>query len=255
MITASTPRPREKRVRRPRPDPRRADRSTTSAPKRSRQLEPARVEIDAQHAAAVRAQQLHGQQADQAEAGDHDRLAERRLRRAGCPAARSAPSTVKAAASSLTPSGIRAQRFTGTLTTSACLPLDATRSPTAKPSTPAPTSITTPDVAVAERQRLIELVAHGFERRHQAVRADLVEHHAHLVRLLARLVDQAGLAEIDQHALGAGRDQRAGGADEHVPSAGLGDGTSASSVAPVLRFCRTCFMLPCRRSVAALSEC
>ena len=55
-----------------------------------------------------------------------------------------APITVNAAASSLTVSGILAHKFVGTHTTSACLPLDATRSPTENPVTPAPTCMTTP---------------------------------------------------------------------------------------------------------------
>ncbi len=46
---------------------------------------------------------------------------------------------------------------------------------------------------------------------------DLVQHLPDLVRLLARLVDKSGPAEFDQHALGAGRDQRARRADQHLP--------------------------------------
>ena len=52
--------------------------------------------------------------------------------------------TVNEAASSLTPSGMRALRFFGTFTTSACGPLDTTRSPTANASAPLPTSVTMP---------------------------------------------------------------------------------------------------------------
>ena len=55
-----------------------------------------------------------------------------------------APSTVNAASSSETPSGTRAHRFTGTLTTSACLPLDTTRSPISKFATPPPVIMTRP---------------------------------------------------------------------------------------------------------------
>ncbi|MCY1225746.1 hypothetical protein D9M72_379510 [compost metagenome] len=52
--------------------------------------------------------------------------------------------TTKDADSSSTLSGIRAQRFLETFTTSACGPLETTRSPGTKPSTPAPTSATNP---------------------------------------------------------------------------------------------------------------
>ena len=92
----------------------------------------------------------------------------------------------------------------GTHTISACLPLETTRSPTAKPSTPAPDLEHDADVAVAQRQRLVELAAHRLERGHQAVGAHLVEHLPDLVGLLARLVEQVGLAEVDQHALLSG---------------------------------------------------
>ena len=71
-------------------------------------------------------------------------------------------------------------------------------------------------VAVAERQRLVELGAHRVQRRPDAVGPGLVEDLADLVGLLARLVDQAALAERDQHALGACRDQRPLGADQHL---------------------------------------
>ncbi len=55
-----------------------------------------------------------------------------------------AETTVNEAVSSSTPSGMRAQRLAGTLTTSAWLPLLTTRSPTRKPATSGPVSITTP---------------------------------------------------------------------------------------------------------------
>src|SRR6266581_3173704 len=82
-----------------------------------------------------------------------------------------APSTVKAAASSDTASGIFAHRFEGTHTISACRPFDATRSPTLNPLTPSPTSITTPALQYPS-DGLIELSPHGFDGREQAVRAD-----------------------------------------------------------------------------------
>ena len=59
-----------------------------------------------------------------------------------------APTVVKAAWRGSTPSGTGTQRLTGTQLTSACnaywLPAQATRWPTAKPVTPAPTSMTVP---------------------------------------------------------------------------------------------------------------
>jgi hypothetical protein len=55
-----------------------------------------------------------------------------------------APTTVKAACSSVTLSGMRAQRLTGTLTISAWRPLQATRSPIVNCATPAPSATTVP---------------------------------------------------------------------------------------------------------------
>jgi hypothetical protein len=55
-----------------------------------------------------------------------------------------------------------------------------------------------------------------LQRRHEAVGLDLVEDHPHLVGLLAGLLDPAGLAELDEHALGADRHERAGRAHEQV---------------------------------------
>ena len=53
----------------------------------------------------------------------------------------------------------------------------------------------------------------------------LVQHHAHLVGLLAGLVDEPGLAEFDQYGFSASGDQRVGTADQQLPavSAGAGD--------------------------------
>ena len=127
-----------------------------------------------------------------------------------------APTTVNAASSSLTSSGTRAHRLTGTRHHLGMLPV--ARHPIAdlEPADAGAGLQDDPHVAVAERQRLIELVPDGLQGGNHPVGADLVEHRAQLVRLLAGFLDQAGPAEVEEHALGAGRDQRAGGAEEHV---------------------------------------
>ncbi len=71
-------------------------------------------------------------------------------------------------------------------------------------------------IAVAEGQGFIEPAAHGLDRGHETVGLRLVESHAHLVGLLAGFLNEIGLAKVDQHALRAGGDQRARGADEDV---------------------------------------
>src|SRR5690606_26016871 len=78
------------------------------------------------------------------------------------------------------------------------------------------------DIAITHCQRLIELVADSFDRRHQTVGAHLVDYRLDAIRLLTRLVYQAGFAEIDQHALGTGRNKRAPGADEQMSATHLG---------------------------------
>jgi hypothetical protein len=75
-------------------------------------------------------------------------------------------------------------------------------------------------VAIAQRQRLTELVAHRGDRRADTVRARLVEDLPDLLRLLAR--SAAGWpAEVDQHPLGPRGDDRRLGTDEHRPRTDL----------------------------------
>ena len=79
MMTASTPRPRENRSQ---ADSKSASsvRWNVSAPSDRARASLDAIDVDAENAAAMGAQQLHGQQADQAEPADDDALAERRLR-------------------------------------------------------------------------------------------------------------------------------------------------------------------------------
>ena len=51
-------------------------------------------------------------------------------------------------------------------------------------------------VAVAERQRLIQLIEDGFKGRHNSIRSCLIEHGLHLVWLQACLLDQTGFTEF-----------------------------------------------------------
>ena len=74
----------------------------------------------------------------------------------------------------------------------------------------------TPHVAVSGRQRLVQLALHRLHRSHKPIRAHFVQHHAHLVRLLASLVQPVRLAELHQHALGARGNQGSGGVNEKL---------------------------------------
>ena len=67
---------------------------------------------------------------------------------------------------------------------------------------------------------MVELVPHGFDRRHQAVGPDLVEHQANFVGLLPRLFDKSRLAKFNQHSLGPRRDEAHLAAYEQMSSPG-----------------------------------
>jgi hypothetical protein len=70
------------------------------------------------------------------------------------------------------------------------------------------------DVAIAKRQRLIQLAADGVKSREHPVGSRLVDYLRKLFGLLARLLQQAAAAEFHQHAFGAGGNQRAPRADQ-----------------------------------------
>jgi hypothetical protein len=189
----------------------------------ARQREPVRVHVHAEHAAAVGAQDLHGDEADEAEARDHHRLAERRLREADAlqrdrAEHREGRARVVHAVRDAGAEVLRHRHGLGVL---------AVRDHALAHREPVDAGAHLehpPDVAVAERQRLVELALHGLERGGHAVRAHLLEHLAHLVRLLAHLVEQRTTAEVDQHPLGARRDQRKAGADQQGAGTGGGAG-------------------------------
>ena len=60
-------------------------------------------------------------------------------------------------------------------------------------------------VAVTQREGLIQLAADRLDGGEQAIGANLVESLFHLVGLLPCLLQQVGLAKLDEHPLGASR--------------------------------------------------
>jgi hypothetical protein len=180
--------------------------------------EPRRVEVEAEHGAAIGAQDLHGDQADQAEAHHHHTFAQGRLqqphalqrdraqhgegRRVVAHPVGHARAQVLGRDHDLRVRAVRYHPVADLETRDAGADLDHLA-----------------DVAVAERQRLVELGGHRLVGWDEAVGTHLVHDLAHLVRLLARLVDQVGAAEFDQHALGPGGDQRSPRADAQMAGA------------------------------------
>ena len=63
-------------------------------------------------------------------------------------------------------------------------------------------------IGVAESDGLVELRLNGFDSREQTVGSDLIKHHAYFVGLLAGFFEPIGFAEVEEHALGSGRDER-----------------------------------------------
>ena len=185
--------------------------------------EPAFIEIDADHAAALCPEQLHGDQADQAQAGDGDGFTERRRREPDplqCDRADHGERSCIIAhrIRQLCAEVCRHRNHLGMLSVrdDAIADLE-TADATADSDDPT-------DVRITERQRLVELRAHPLDRRFQPVGTHLVQHVADLVRLLARLVDPVRPPEVHGHALGAGRHQRAPGLDQQMAGANTGGG-------------------------------
>ena len=88
-------------------------------------------------------------------------------------------------------------------------------------------------VAVSERDRRAELSLHGLEGRDDAVGANLRQYVADFVGLTARFVEERAASELDEHALGAGGDERRSGFDDEARPVAPGSGTSSSVVSPV----------------------
>ena len=137
----------------------------------------------------------------------HGDLAERHARPGARPAWRWRRPWRRRRAAGSTPSGTGTYRLIGTQLSSACracsLPAQATRSPTAKPSTPAPTSIDRPAQRVAERGVGVEPVHHLLVGRLRALLGHALEHPAHLVRPGPHLAEQRQLGLAHLHQLGA----------------------------------------------------
>ena len=119
------------------------ERFRTVRPKFSAKAHTWQVWIEIQHAASLGCQQLRGKKANQAKAAHHKGFTEGGL----CKADALKPYGGRHGERSgiiASPAGMEAQRCCGQPLSSACGPLEATRSPTLKPETPEPTDTTVP---------------------------------------------------------------------------------------------------------------
>ena len=71
------------------------------------------------------------------------------------------------------------------------------------------------DVGIAQRQRFIELGKGRLQHRAHAIGAQPLEQQPHALGLLQSFADEAGAPELEQHALGAGGQQRGTRAHHH----------------------------------------
>ena len=193
-------------------------RARSSAPSSAASARRSLDRLDSRHAAAGRAQRLHGDQAEQAEPDDDDALAERRLGAAhaldGDRADRGEGRVARGDAS-----GTGATRLAGTDTTSAWFarpaPAQATRWPTWNAGDAA-------GVEHGARARVAERVCPGRPRRATSPivsrtpcsRACLSVWRDE-VRVLDRARGERAGAGRDDRALGAARDRRCRVGDEH----------------------------------------
>jgi len=135
-----------------------------------------------------------------------------------------APTTVKAACSSETLSGMRADRLVATRTNSAWEPFEATRSPGLNEATPRPAFEDDGGVGVAKREGLVELGLDGLEGGGNAVSTRLLDDRLDLFWLLAHLADPPSLAKAKQHALCPWRNQGCICTHQYFPGARAGAG-------------------------------
>ena len=188
---------------------------------RACQGELGRVQIDPQHPTTVGPQQLHRDLADQAKPGNHDSLAQRRPNQADTLQSDRTDHREgrRLVAHAIGYPGAQVDRHADDL---GVLAVGGDAIADSEALDTAPDFQHPAHVAVTQRQRLFELVAHRVECRHQPIGLHLVQHHAYLVRLLAGLFDGVGLAKIHQHAFSTGRDERSRGADQQLALTGTG---------------------------------
>ena len=202
-------------------DPRVAARLDRLRAEAAGQAEAPRIDVDAEHLAPVGPEELDGRQANQAEPVDDVPFAEGGLKQ---------PDALKADAPEDRERRLRVRHGVGHLGAEILRDADdlgvgAVRGDAVarlQARDAGPDLKDTSGVAVSERHGLVEFAEDGLEGRHEAIGANLVEDLADLLGLAPGLGDEGPLAELDDHALGARRDERRAGLDEQVARPHLG---------------------------------
>ncbi len=178
--------------------------------KAGRQFQLARIEIDAENTAAVSAQELNGDEADEAKAGDDDEFAQRRLHKAD---ALERDGTDYGEGCMIVRDAIR-NEGAEILRDSDDFGMGTVRDDAIADG---PTRCSCPDfeddtrVGITEWERLIEFGADRVEGGGDTVGPHLFEDLADLIGLRAGFLDPSSAAELDEHALGAGGDEGGAG--------------------------------------------
>lgn len=177
------------------------------------------IRIDAQHAAAIGTQQLHGEKSQKTQTGDDEALAQSGSRQAyalqsDCAEHRKRRFVVRYV---IRYARTQIARYCDELCMRAirhdALPDGEAANVGADLRDPA-------DVAIAERDHLVELAAYGLQSRQNAVGAHLVEHLTDLLGLLPGLVDPPRAPEFNEHAFGSRRDERTSRLHQQTASCG-----------------------------------
>src|SRR5262245_47230527 len=79
-------------------------------------------------------------------------------------------------------------------------------------------------VAVAQRERLLQFMAHRLQGGDETVGAHLVQHLTHSLWLGAGFLQEVGSAELHQHSFSTSRDQRGTGANQQLTRGNMGRG-------------------------------
>ena len=159
-------------------------------------------DVDPDHPAPIRAQQLSRKQADQPKADYSECFPQRRRRKADSLKGNGGQDRKHRFVVGHSFGDLRAQ-VQGDAHHLGVGPVGHHAVAGGEPGYPFPDFKNRPAIRITERQRPVELRHDRFHRREDTVGADLLQDLAYLVGLLPRLIDPPRLAEFYEHSLGA----------------------------------------------------